>query len=152
MHPQGFVTCAYGVHVVGRVLILYGVCNALASISFGFIRKFIGRLPVLLLGAALNLSVIVSLLAWTPSSSTQAVVYILAALWAVADAIWQTQINALYGCLFTSNEKAAFSNYKLWESLGFLFAFITSATALASASSLKLSQWSSSFCWEWRPI
>ena len=124
------MTCAYGVHTVGRVLILYGVCNALASISFGFVRKFIGRLPVLLLGAGLNLSVIAALLAWTPTSSSQAVVYILAALWAVADAIWQTQINSLYGCLFPSEEKAAFSNYKLWESSGFLFAFVTSATGV----------------------
>ncbi len=51
--------------------------------------------------------------------------YVLAALWGVADAIWQTQINALYGVLFAKNEEAAFSNYRLWESLGFLFAFLT---------------------------
>jgi hypothetical protein len=29
---QGFVTCAYGVHVVGRVLICYGIFDALASV------------------------------------------------------------------------------------------------------------------------
>ena len=43
-----------------------------------------------------------------------AVVYLLAALWGTADAIWQTQINALYGVLFKSDEEAAFSNYRLW--------------------------------------
>ena len=55
------------------------------------------------------------------------VVYVLAALWGTADAIWQTQINALYGVLFANDEEAAFSNYRLWESLGFLLAFITQA-------------------------
>ena len=53
--------------------------------------------------------------------------YVLAALWGTADAIWQTQINALYGVLFANEEEAAFSNYRLWESLGFLLAFITQA-------------------------
>ena len=55
------------------------------------------------------------------------VVYVLAALWGIGDAIWQTQINALYGVLFASDEEAAFSNYRLWESMGFLLAFITQA-------------------------
>ena len=53
------------------------------------------------------------------------VVFALAGLWGVADAIWQTQINALYGVLFSSDEEAAFSNYRLWESFGFFLGFIT---------------------------
>ena len=36
---------------------------------------------------------------------------------------WQTQINAFYGVLFESEEEAAFSNYRLWESLGFAVAY-----------------------------
>ena len=40
------------------------------------------------------------------------------------------QINALYGTLFASNEEAAFSNYRMWESFGFVIAFITQATGL----------------------
>merc|ERR1712117_806301 len=103
----GFVTCAYGVHTVGRVLILFGICDALASIGFGFIIKKVGRLPIFVLGASLNALVIIVMLAWTP-----------------------TQITALYGCLFANDEEAAFSNYRLWESMGFLFAFITNATGV----------------------
>merc|ERR1719220_1282134 len=126
----GFVTCAYGVHTVGRVLILFGVCDALASIGFGFIIKKVGRLPIFVLGACLNALVIIVMLAWTPTQSTLGVVYFLAALWGIGDAIWQTQIHALYGCLFANDEEAAFSNYRLWESMGFLFAFITNATGV----------------------
>ena len=31
---------------------------------------------------------------------------------------------ALYGVLFENDEEAAFSNYRLWESAGFIIAFI----------------------------
>jgi len=31
--------------------------------------------------------------------------------------------SALYGYLFTNNPEAAFANYRLWESLGFIMAF-----------------------------
>ncbi len=32
--------------------------------------------------------------------------------------------SALYGALFKGKEEAGFSNYRMWESLGFLFAFV----------------------------
>jgi len=127
---QGFVTCAYGVHTVGRVLIVYGVCDALASVGFGFIIKKVGRIPVFTLGALINVSVIITMFGWSPSVSAVEVVYLLAGLWGTADAIWQTLINALYGVLFASDEEAAFSNYRLWESMGFLVAFITQASGV----------------------
>ena len=31
---------------------------------------------------------------------------------------------ALYGVLFENDEEAAFSNYRLWESMGFIIAFV----------------------------
>ena len=31
---------------------------------------------------------------------------------------------ALYGVLFANDEEAAFSNYRLWESTGFIIAFV----------------------------
>ena len=69
---QGFVTCAYGVHIVGRVLIVFGVCDALASVGFGFIIKLIGRVPIFILGACINLAVIIVMLTWTPTASSVA--------------------------------------------------------------------------------
>merc|ERR1711997_14707 len=61
---------------------------------------------------------------WTPNPDQSYVFFFIAALWGAGDAVWQTQINALYGVLFESDEEAAFSNYRLWESLGFIFAYI----------------------------
>jgi len=126
----GFVTCAYGVHIVGRVLICYGIFDAIASASFGFVIKVVGRWPIFVLGAVINMSVLITLFLWTPTNETWIVVYVLAAFWGIGDAIWQTQINALYGVLFASEEEAAFSNYRLWESFGFFIAFIIQASGV----------------------
>ena len=106
------MTCAYGVHILGRVFIVYGVCDALASVGFGFVIKKTGRLPIFLLGAGINVSVLLTLWAWSPQGDDVHIVYILASLWGVADAIWQTQINALHGVLFPEDSEAAFSNYR----------------------------------------
>merc|ERR1711874_819046 len=129
---------AYGVHIVGRVLIVFGICDALASVGFGFIIKKIGRIPIFILGACINVLVIIVMFSWAPTPSSVGVVYLLAALWGTADAIWQTQINALYGVLFANDEEAAFSNYRLWESLGFLLAFITQALGVCVFPKLLL--------------
>merc|ERR1719435_607360 len=45
----GFVTCAYGVHIVGRVLIVFGIFDALASALSGLLIKKIGRVPIFIL-------------------------------------------------------------------------------------------------------
>lgn len=123
----GFVTCAYGAHVIGRVVIVFGICNASFSFASGFIIRLVGRPALFVFGALMNIIVIIVMLSWTPTVSTEWVVYILGAMWGLGDAVWQTQINALYGALFASQEEAAFSNYRMWESLGFVVAFITSS-------------------------
>lgn len=53
--------------------------------------------------------------------------YLIPALWGVADAAWQTQVNSLYGVLFKDNHNAAFSNFRLWESLGFAISYAYSS-------------------------
>ena len=185
---QGFVTCAYGAHVIGRVVIVFGICNATFSFASGYIIKVVGRPAIFVFGAVMNVIVIAVMLGWAPASDQVYVVYILAAMWGLGDAVWQTQvtqddlpfilscrslisiyiltlkylvifypflfsaennitnhnsyiyiltchinytcfvqINALYGALFASQEEAAFSNYRMWESLGFVIAFITNS-------------------------
>lgn len=61
---------------------------------------------------------------WKPTENQIYVLFILAGLWGLADAVWQTQINAFYGVLFVENDEAAFSNYRLWESAGFVLFYI----------------------------
>ena len=101
-------------------MLTFGAANALTCINLSFVTKRTGRMPVFLFGALINAGALAAMLIWTPTVKTLPVVYTLAALWGVSDAIWQAQINALYGVLFANNEEAAFSNYRLWESLGFV--------------------------------
>jgi len=67
---------------------------------------------------------IITMLVWHPSADQIVVLFIIAGLWGVADAVWQSQTSALYGVLFTNNNEAAFSNYRLWESAGFALFYI----------------------------
>ena len=46
---------------------MFGVCDALASVGFGFVIKQVGRVPIFLLGAAINLTVICVMLTWMPN-------------------------------------------------------------------------------------
>jgi hypothetical protein len=139
-------------------LICYGAADAVGSITCGSVVKKIGRVPIFLFGAILNLALVIALLLWRPNPSEPAVYFIIAALWGLADSVWQTQINckhfilnyflinflflncvlnhfpsAFYGVIFPAEEEAAFSNYRLWESLGFCIAFAYSSFICVNA-------------------
>ncbi len=109
---------------VGLVLIAYGICDSIGSLSFGQIIKYIGRWPCFIFAAIINYSLIITMFIWKPSENQIFVLFILAGLWGLADAVWQTQINAFYGVLFSDKDEAAFSNYRLWESSGFVLFYI----------------------------
>ena len=92
-YTAGYVSCVLGVQNVGLVLITYGVLDALCSVSFGAVIKFVGRAPIFIFGAMVNLTVIIIFFEWTPNPNQAYVFYILAGMWGIADAVWQTQIN-----------------------------------------------------------
>ena len=52
--------------MTSKVLICFGVFDALASVSSGFLVKLTGRLPIFVFGALVNLAVIITLFSWTP--------------------------------------------------------------------------------------
>ncbi|XP_076167954.1 UNC93-like protein [Ptiloglossa arizonensis] len=120
---QAYISCALGVHRVGYVMICFGVVNAACSLVFGSLMKFVGRQPLMALGAIVHASLVVVLLHWKPHPANPYVFFTVSGLWGVGDAVWQTQVNGLYGTLFRRNKEAAFSNYRLWESAGFVIAY-----------------------------
>lgn len=120
---QAYVSCALGIPSVGYVMICFGVVNALCSLLFGSIMKFIGRSPLMILGAVVHGCLVGILLHWRPHPNSPLVFFTISGLWGVGDAVWQTQVNGLYGTLFRRNKEAAFSNYRLWESAGFVVAY-----------------------------
>ncbi|CAF3229206.1 unnamed protein product [Rotaria socialis] len=121
---KGFISCVLNAKYVGLILMVYGICDSIGSFAFGQLVKLVGRWPCFAFAAIINYALIITMLVWHPSQDQIAVLFVLAALWGVTDAIWQTQINAFYGVIFTENREAAFSNYRLWESTGFAFFYI----------------------------
>jgi MFS family permease len=95
-------------------MICYGVVDTLASYGFGALSKRTGRVPCFLAAAALNYAAILVMLLWVPAHSSTYVLYALAVMWGLGDAVWQTQCNAFVGVVFEGEEEAAFSNFRLW--------------------------------------
>nr|CAD7424323.1 unnamed protein product [Timema monikensis] len=120
---QAYVSCALGIHNVGYVMICFGVVNAGCSLLFGSVMKFVGRLPIMMMGAVVHACLVGVLLIWRPNPASPLVFFTISGLWGVGDAVWQTQVNGIYGTLFRRNKEAAFSNYRLWESVGFVVAY-----------------------------
>lgn len=108
-------------------MIAFGVTNALGSFFFGTASKYLGRVTCLLAAACINFLSIGVMLHRTVEPDDTLMIYGIPALWGLADSAWQTQINSLYGLLFYSNQEAAFSNFRLWESLGFAISYAYSA-------------------------
>ncbi|XP_063078704.1 protein unc-93 homolog A-like [Engraulis encrasicolus] len=126
-YTKDYVTCALGIHFVGYVMICFGVTSSLFSYVFGRLSRYSGRAALFILAAVTQLSCILVLLLWRPHPDQLPVFFVLTALWGMADAVWQTQTNALYGVLFHSHKEAAFANYRLWESVGYVIAFACSS-------------------------
>ncbi|XP_053770318.1 protein unc-93 homolog A isoform X3 [Desmodus rotundus] len=122
-YTRSYATCALGIQFVGYVMICFSATNSLCSELYGKVSQYTGRIPLYVFGAVTQLSCIIALLLWRPSPDQLAVFFVFSGLWGVADAVWQTQNNALYGVLFDSTKEAAFANYRLWEALGFVIAF-----------------------------
>ncbi|XP_068041294.1 protein unc-93 homolog A [Anomalospiza imberbis] len=122
-YSKSFMTCALGIHYVGYMMICFAGINSLCSLLFGKISQFTGRKLLFALAAVLNTGCIITVLLWKPDPKQLAVFFVIPGLWGVSDAVWQTQTNALYGILFEKNKEAAFANYRLWESVGFVIAF-----------------------------
>ncbi|XP_055100247.2 protein unc-93 homolog A isoform X2 [Symphalangus syndactylus] len=122
-YTRSYVTCALGIQFVGYVMICFSATDALCSVLYGKVSQYTGRVVLYVLGAVTHVSCMIALLLWRPRADQLAVFFVFSGLWGVADAVWQTQNNALYGVLFEKSKEAAFANYRLWEALGFVIAF-----------------------------
>ncbi|XP_075720463.1 protein unc-93 homolog A-like [Rhinoderma darwinii] len=122
-YTKSYVTCSLGIHFVGYVMICFAATNAICSLLFGKLSQYTGRIFLFSFAAVTNFATIIALLLWEPHPNQFAMFFIYPALWGMADAIWQTQTNSLYGLLFDDHKEAGFANYRLWESLGFVIAY-----------------------------
>ena len=105
-------------------MIAFGISDSIGSFVFGQLVKLVGRWPCFAIATLISYAMIITMFVWRPSADRIVVLFIVAGLWGVADAVWQSQTSALYGVVFTDNAEAAFSNYRLWESVGFALFYV----------------------------
>lgn len=85
-------------------MICFGVVNAGCSLLFGSLMKFVGRQPLMALGAIVHASLVVVLLMWKPHPDNPYVFFSVSGLWGVGDAVWQTQVNGESIALYMSTK------------------------------------------------
>jgi MFS family permease len=122
-YTKSYISCSLGIWNLGYVMICYGVADAICSILFGRLVQYIGHIPFFILAFVTHGALQLAFLFWEPRKDEVVVFYVCAALWGMGDAVIQTQINALYGHIFSDAAEPAFANYRLWESLGFAVTF-----------------------------
>lgn len=81
------MSCIKGIESVGLVMICFGVADTLGSYGFGFVVKYIGRIPCFLIAALLNYGTIMIMIFWVPTDNSKYVLYIIAVLWGLSDAV-----------------------------------------------------------------
>lgn len=73
-------------------MICYGVVDAVSSYLSGRFEKFTGRQFQFSLGAIVHVALVIAMVVWKPTDEMP-IYFVLAGLWGLGDAIWQTQIN-----------------------------------------------------------
>jgi MFS family permease len=124
----GYIACAWGVKYIGYAMICFGITNGFASIVFGRVTKYTGRPAVFVLAGIVSFASIIVLFTWGPTPKQPAVFLVIAGLWGFAEGIWNPQLAALYGTIFPNTAEAAFSNVRLWNSVGFIIAYVNGTT------------------------
>lgn len=122
-YSAAFVACAWGISQIGYVIVVYGLLNSAGALVTGWLMEKVGSLVLVCAVGVAHLAVMVGTLLWRPAASHTALYFVIAGLLGAADGHWAVQINALYAIVFPGNEDAAYSNFRLWQSLGFVVAF-----------------------------
>ncbi|CAF1390805.1 unnamed protein product [Didymodactylos carnosus] len=119
-------------------MIGFGVCDSIASFTVGYLEKYAGRLFCFIFAAIVNYSLLITMILWGPAESQTYVIFLIVAVWSLADAVWQTTGWAIYGTLFTKDDEAAFSNRALWEDTGYFIFFLYASTIVVRTSLILL--------------
>ncbi|CAF1494994.1 unnamed protein product [Adineta ricciae] len=131
---RAFITCLVGIRFIGLILIGNGICTALSSYIFGRLVKCIGRIGCILIAATIDYSMIIFMYFWEPKDNQMYILFIVAGLWGVADAVWQSQIIATYIVLHSERDPTVLAKYRLWKAIGSLVTYSYASYATIEAT------------------
>ncbi|CAI5534531.1 unnamed protein product [Closterium sp. Naga37s-1] len=122
---------ALGVAWIGGVMSVFGVANSLACMAAARLSSGLHSiLATLLIGAACQIAVLLSLMLLAPFTAPSwvafTVVLVQAVLWGVGDVAFQSQINALLPLVFPRDMDASFAHMKMWTSAASSLMFLLS--------------------------
>lgn len=119
-----YIGCSLGHSVMGYALMTYGITSCIISLVCGFIMEKVGRVYVYTACFVIRFATITFLLVWVPDSSKTAVFYLIPSLWSIGDGVFLSQMNAMYGIMFSDNPEGAFSTYRFWEAVGMVIGYV----------------------------
>ncbi|XP_069104448.1 protein unc-93 homolog A-like [Argopecten irradians] len=122
---KSYVTCALGEEYIGYSMIVMGVANVVSSILVALVAKLVPREVVFGFGGVIHMAIMIGFLIWIPDSNNKFIYFLLAASWGFCDAVWQTQCNTLICVTCPEDADIAFANYRLLQSFGLAFSFLS---------------------------
>eukprot|EP01065_Artemidia_motanka_P025640 TRINITY_DN30615_c0_g1_i1.p1 TRINITY_DN30615_c0_g1~~TRINITY_DN30615_c0_g1_i1.p1 ORF type:complete len:589 (+),score=183.52 TRINITY_DN30615_c0_g1_i1:79-1845(+) len=139
---SNWVKPSAGTNNIGYVMAAFGASDVLGSIVLGKLSDRTGRAPVVYLGFAAHLAVLITLYKIEVGGCDHkwALLISCACAWGIGDAAFNTQIGAMLGDYFQDRKEDAFSNLKLWQSLMTSVAFFLnlSKNLMGSLGTLRL--------------
>jgi len=122
-----YITEGLGEDYIGYVMAVFGASDAVFSVLLGSVSDSIGRRPIIIAGAIVQLVVCALLFAFDVTEmergKTWGLLIACAILWGIGDAVWNTQISATIGDVFREDKEGGFANLKFWQSLMVAIAF-----------------------------
>jgi len=125
------ITDTIGASWIGYVMATFGAVDATSSIILGRVSDKFGKRIVVFIGALAQLSFIIAFMYMDRYQSLKELIpsrkwilFLGAGVYGIGDAVWNTFPSIMMSTFFTSRTEAAFSNLKLWQSLGFVCAFV----------------------------
>ncbi|CAG0905325.1 unnamed protein product [Darwinula stevensoni] len=122
-----FVGCAWGIRYIGYMMACFHAANSSCSFLSGWLVKYVDRLYIFIFAGLLHASTLLAMFFWHPTPDHAWAFFVVAGAWGICDAVWQAQVNGLLGVLSEGKEEAAFSAYKVTESVGFVLAYFISS-------------------------
>ncbi|CAH1267948.1 UNC93A [Branchiostoma lanceolatum] len=102
-------------------------CASASPAVFGYLSKYTGTRSLILAAVAANAVLLIYMLLWQPDGDSLASILSVSGGWGVVRAVWHTQLYAVLGTTFPSNQEAVFANTKMTQSLGNMLVFAYSS-------------------------
>ena len=92
---QSYVSCPYGIGMVGFVMASYGGSTTVSALVTSRIAEYTGRHILFAIASIINMSIFVAMYVWTPDKDHLVYAFVIVICWGLSEGIWQTQSNGM---------------------------------------------------------